>query len=194
MPLPRPVTTADTADASRILLRRLQGSLRTNWDEDRIYTDASIAKRIRKSRREWTDTDTTTRAAFPNIGVFAGDLAVEIIRVATGRNPMFVISSLDQLGLIGRNHPTDDDIHAGLALLDHGGWFDTIRENGLLPIVATLIEALGHERVDLMLRLGYTQAAFETVFNNPSTINIDALRTMAALRGIPTTVPATVPA
>lgn len=190
MPLPRPVSSADLADAARILLRRLQGSLRTNWDEDRIYTDASIAHRIRKSRREWANIDDTTKAAFPMRGVFAGDLSVEIIRVATNRNPMFVISSLDQLGLIGRNHPTDDDIHAGLALLDHGGWFDTIADNDLLPIVATLIEALGDERVDLMLRLGYTQSAFETVFNDPDSIDMDALRTMAALRGIPTTVPA----
>lgn len=190
MPLPRPVTSADIADACRILLRRLQGSLRTNWDEDRIYSDSGIARRIRKARRDWGDTDPTIQDAFPMRGVFTGDLAVEIIRAGTGRNPLSVIASLDQMGLIGRNHPTDDDIHAGLALLDHGGWFDTIREQGVLPIVATLIEALGEEAVDLMLRLGYTQAAFETVFNDPDLIDLPALRTMVALRGIPTAIPA----
>lgn len=185
-----PVSLDDVTEAARILLRRHQDNLTVNWRDERWFDDDELTARVAKERSRWRP-----GARWPTAALFDDLWAQEVLlaglapasapRAAYGPDgiaPLFVISSLDQLGVRART-AFDEDYRVGCTLLDRPEWFDPIRLGGI-PVaeVPYLRDVFGTTRLDLLLRLGWGYDALLAATDAPDALDIQSLRTLVALR------------
>lgn len=186
-----PVCLDDVTEAARILLRREQDNLNINWRDERWFDDDELAARVTENRSRWS-----RGARWPESALFDDLWAQEALLAAFAPDaaprgahgpdgliaPLFVISSLDQLGVRARTAP-DEDYWVGFTLLDRPDWFDPIRLGGIaVTSVPYLRDVFGTTRFDLLLRLGWDYDALLAATSNPGALELRALRTMASLR------------
>lgn len=176
MRLDAPVSLDDLTEAARILLRRHQDSLSVRWRDDRWFDDEDLAAYVQRARTRWRP-----GARWPEAALFDETHAQEVVLSALDA-PLFVVSSLDQLGIRARD-AVDEEFWVGFALLDRPDWFDPIRLGGI-PVgdVPYLRDVFGTTRFDLLLRLGWGYDALLDAVEQPGALDTRALRTMAALR------------
>lgn len=176
MRLDAPVSLDDLTEAARILLRRHQDSLSVRWRDDRWFDDEDLAAYVQRARTRWRP-----GARWPEAALFDETHAQEVVLSALDA-PLFVVSSLDQLGIRARD-AFDEEFWVGFTLLDRPDWFDPIRLGGI-PVadVPYLRDVFGTPRFDLLLLLGWGYDALLDAVAQPGALDTRALRTMAALR------------
>lgn len=179
MPLATPdhLTHADLTQAARVLLWRYQDGTPIGWQRERIYGNDNLRARF--------DRNPEAR--------FVSDYAQEVLLAFyPDLAPKHVIRRLSlmglQAGMTGRgpSHPecSDEDLLAGLHLLHQRHWFVHMAAERMAPTwVLHLIAVLGAETVNLAISLGMNRDWFTSAAEQPETVDLPALRTLAALSG-----------
>lgn len=179
MPLAAPdhLTHADIVQAARVLLQRYQDGAYVEWHQQRTYGNDHLR----------TFLDRSPDARFEPV------YAQEVLLAFTPDiRPKKVILRLNlmglQAGMVNRSaaHPEsdDDDLLAGLHLLERQRWFVTMSAERMSPTwVLHLIDVLGAETVDLAFTLDLSRDWFTAAEADPTSVDLPALRTMASLRG-----------
>jgi hypothetical protein len=178
---PRPLvspsflTSDDLLVATRVLLGRYQ-NVQSGfiWNTRRRLDNATVRNRWNRLADNRVDTD----------------LCQEVVLAFCCTRPLHVMRDLHFMGLNANDSDqpdgpvatSDDDLYAGLLLLDRPGWYDTMTSNQMTPSqVVSLIEVLGEETVGLGLELGLDATWFTAAEADPTTVDLPGLRTLAAL-------------
>lgn len=202
------LTLADVRTAVAHLLHRHQDHLSISWRTDVWFGEEDAARALRISRTAVAYAEENNRAHHPfrpadvpstgpaNRSAVQGptivplvDAAMDTLVLAFNIRPQLLLTTLS---LTGINHRTaaDTDYHVALTLLgrltqdpDHAF---RIRNAGLhLSRIPHLRDALGVERFELLLALGWKAHAIEQAAaaqqTDPDLLPLDALRTLAAL-------------
>lgn len=159
-----------------MLLWRYQDGAYVEWRQRRVYGNDHLR----------TFLDRSPDARFEP--VYAQQILLAFFPACP---PKKVVLRLNAMGLqAGMTHRTavrpdctDDDLLAGLHLLDHQRWFITMSVERMPPTwVLHLMDVLGAETVDLAFALDMTRGWFAAAEQDPTSVDLPALRTMASLR------------
>lgn len=118
------------------------------------------------------------------------DLSQEVLMAFfPDHHPRAISESLYRMGLRGQPlkdaaiASPDEDLHAGLFLLDHPDWFTPMACARISPQrIAPLVGIIDDEAIGLALDLGLDDDWFATAATDPDGVNAPGLRTLAALR------------